>query len=152
MKRLLAPLVLAAATALTATAPAQAFTPGGPFTLAGPMTIKVGGAVLPCTAVLQVVGTPGSGGSVVAVSITGSTLCLSLRAAGLPWAMTMTSPGSLTIMNVAINGPIPCGPANVPATWSNAAPGVMTVTSATLPASCQIVSATLSASPPQTLP
>lgn len=154
MKKLLVPLVLAAATALTASPPAHAFTPGGAFTLSGPLNLKFGTYVLPCTATLQVNNLSSGNGIIVAGVLTGSTLCMSLRPVDFPWFIIPDSnPGALMVTNVAIatNGAT-CGPATVAATWSNTSPGTMSISGAVLPVGCQIVSATLSASPAQTLP
>lgn len=147
MKISLLALVLLAAAGVAA--PASAFTPGPPFQLTG--TFVIVSPSITCTTTLNVVGGPGGATSITSVVFAGSPVCATLSASSLPWALTPISTTAVKISPVVVRSPfLTCSAPSVTGAWSNTAPGVATFTSVSAPP-C-IVSMSLSASPPQTLP
>jgi hypothetical protein len=142
-------LALALLISAGAAVPAGAFTPGGFFKLSGPMTVRVAGsAPAACTISLNLNSTP-FGTSVVGAVFGGA--CINQHPFQLPWAVTATSPTTVTISPMSFGSTFACTASSVTGTWNNAAPGVLTLTSISMPPIC-VIDATLSASPAQTLP
>jgi hypothetical protein len=138
---------LALAASAVAAAPAAAFTPGPPFVMTGPVTIAgLSSIALTCTGTFNVQPS-GPGAAIVSVTLAGSPLCSAFVPTGLPWPVTTTAT-TVTVSSVSLST---CGPGAITGTWNNASPGTLTFINALLPPTCRI-SASLSASPAQTLP
>lgn len=128
----LASLISVATAGVANAAPHYAFAPPGTYSFTGPVSFGIPGltsctqtvtVIVPNTAHSPVQPPPhGDVASIVAVTTSGSLLCSTMVAAGLPWTLTPVGASSVVAAGVRYNTTTtPCGPGSVPMTWTSPA-------------------------------
>lgn len=145
MKKIAAFCAATACMAMANPALASSFSPiGGSITATGATSLTAAGFIrLNCAATFK--GTVNADGTatITSATFTGGPLgaCSGVKLT-TPFTITPNSTTSVTVNGIQVTAPIPCGPANLSASWTNGSPSHFDIPTASVnPGGCTVTAA-----------